>query len=113
MTKNRIYNILTAEGVELPPLKELSKAELEAKYAELHPEYVVQKPDVLETQDEETAQAEAEPEQPEKELEPGPIPSLHFQSAGWCEQLGRSYYVGWYQPTSWDEYNALKPFAEG
>ena len=110
MTKNRIYTILTAEGVELPPMTKMSKAELEAKYAELHPEYVVRKPDVLEMQDNESAQTEAEPE---KEMEPERIPSLHFPSAGWCEKLGRSYYVGWYQPTSWAEYNALKPFAEG
>ena len=108
MTKNRIYTILTSEGVDLPPMTKLSKTELEAKYAELHPEYVVQKPDALEMHDAESAQAE-----PEQEMEPEIIPALNFPSAGWCEQLGRSYYVGWYQPTSWNEYNALKQFAEG
>lgn len=55
-----------------------------------------------------------EPEQPEEQTEPeGVPPALVFECAGWCEALQTSYFMGHYQPQSWAEYEALRPFAKG
>jgi len=111
MTKNELYTTLIDEGVKLPPLNKLSKADLEKKYSEIHPDFVSAQEhdefpplDVLEKNDAESAQPEL------VEDAPAP-PMLYFANAGWCEELGQSYFMGWYQPRSWNEYNALKKFA--
>ncbi len=55
-----------------------------------------------------------EPEQPEEQTGPeGVPPALYFEYAGWCEDLQTSYFMGHYQPKSWAEYEALRPFAKG
>ena len=139
MTKNELYNALLDEGENLPPIDKIKKAELEALYAQRHPEEAEQAPepeksaedrplDALEQQDAESAEAEPEAEQapedePEKEAEqaeeaaapvaPVELPPLHFSCAGWCAALNRSYFIGWYHPTSRAEYEALAPFADG
>ena len=123
MTKNELYNTLLDEGVKLPPLAKLSKADLEKKYAELHPEAeadaepekaeepidfskVPTLADILSMADDDSAQVEDEGEA----TAPTP-PMLYFANAGWCEELNRSYFMGWYQAQSWDEYNKLKKYA--
>ena len=132
MTKNELYNTLLDEGVKLPPLAKLSKADLEKKYAELHPEAeadaedeaeetaepekAAEEPidfskvptlaDILSMADDDSAQVEDEGEA----TAPTP-PMLYFANAGWCDELNRSYFIGWYQAQSWNEYNALKKYA--
>ncbi|MBO4620362.1 MAG: hypothetical protein J5654_09665 [Victivallales bacterium] len=44
--------------------------------------------------------------------ETGNPPALFFCCGGWCEALHDSYMPGYYQPKSWREYDALKPFAK-
>ena len=39
-------------------------------------------------------------------------PTLRFSSAGWCEELKRSYFIGTYAPHDWAEYNALEKYAD-
>jgi hypothetical protein len=39
------------------------------------------------------------------------IPTLTFESGGWCQALGRSYRPGRHRPATLEEYNALAPFA--
>lgn len=39
-------------------------------------------------------------------------PTLRFSSAGWCEELKRSYFIGAYVPHDWAEYNALAKYAD-
>lgn len=39
-------------------------------------------------------------------------PILRFSSAGWCEELKRSYFIGAYAPRDWDEYEALAKYAD-
>lgn len=39
-------------------------------------------------------------------------PTLRFSSAGWCEELKRSYFIGTYAPHDWTEYNALAKYAD-
>lgn len=102
MTKNELYSALTSEGVKLPPINKISKPELEAKYAEVHPDNYQQ--DALEKMDADSAQGELVEDCPTP-------PMLYFNTAGWCDELGCSYYMGWYQARSWDEYNALKKYA--
>ena len=138
MTKNELYNALLDEGENLPPIDKIKKADLEALYAQRHPEETEaeaeqeQEPekaadndrpqDALEQQDAESAaeaEPEAEQEPPAEETEavapvaPVDLPPLHFSGAGWCEALQRSYFVGWFQPASLAEYEALAPYADG
>ena len=113
MTKNELYSFIVSAGVKLPPINKLSKADLEAKYSELHPVDEEEKNppehdefpplDVLEKTDAESAQAE--------DVKDSAPPMLFFDHAGWCDKIGGSYYMGWYQPRSWNEYNALKKYA--
>ena len=39
-------------------------------------------------------------------------PTLRFSSAGWCEELKRSYFIGAYVPHDWEEYDALAKYAD-
>ena len=39
-------------------------------------------------------------------------PTLRFSSAGWCEELKRSYFIGTYAPHDWKEYEALDKYAD-
>ena len=39
-------------------------------------------------------------------------PTLRFSSAGWCEELNRSYFIGTYAPHDWTEYEALARYAD-
>ena len=39
-------------------------------------------------------------------------PTLRFSSAGWCEELKRSYFIGTYAPHEWAEYEALEKYAD-
>ena len=39
-------------------------------------------------------------------------PTLRFSSAGWCEELKRSYFIGTYAPHDWAEYEALERYAD-
>ena len=39
-------------------------------------------------------------------------PTLRFSSAGWCEELKRSYFIGAYVPHDWEEYEALEKYAD-
>lgn len=39
-------------------------------------------------------------------------PTLRFSSAGWCEELKRSYFIGAYVPHDWEEYDALEKYAD-
>ena len=39
-------------------------------------------------------------------------PTLRFSSAGWCEELKRSSFIGAYVPHDWAEYAALEKYAD-
>ena len=39
-------------------------------------------------------------------------PTLRFSSAGWCEELKRSYFIGTYAPHDWKEDEALAKYAD-
>ena len=39
-------------------------------------------------------------------------PTIHFTGCGWCEELNRSYFSGYFQPETWAEFNALKEYGE-
>ena len=39
-------------------------------------------------------------------------PTLRFSSAGWCEELKRSYFIGTYAPHDWKEFEALEKYAD-
>ena len=138
MTKQEIYSTLAADGEKLPPISKITKTELEARFRELYgtsPDGDAETPEQPENAQEDTepgqedgeadndAQnapetpepaAQEEPEDPQpQETRVGQPPMLHFTSAGWCDALRRSYFIGWYEPQTWDEYDALRPFAEG
>ena len=38
--------------------------------------------------------------------------TLRFSSAGWCEELKRSYFIGAYVPHDWKEFEALERYAD-
>ena len=49
---------------------------------------------------------------PVDEARKGFPPTLRFSSAGWCEELKRSYFIGTYAPHDWAEYDALEKYAD-
>ena len=49
---------------------------------------------------------------PFEEARKGLPPTLRFSSAGWCEELKRSYFIGAYVPHDWAEYDALEKYAD-
>ena len=49
---------------------------------------------------------------PVDEARKGFPPALRFSSAGWCEELKRSYFIGTYAPHDWAEYDALEKYAD-
>lgn len=49
---------------------------------------------------------------PVDEARKGFPPTLRFSSAGWCEELKRSYFIGTYAPHDWAEYEALARYAD-
>ena len=49
---------------------------------------------------------------PVEEARKGFPPTLRFSSAGWCEELKRSYFIGTYAPHDWAEYDALARYAD-
>ena len=49
---------------------------------------------------------------PVEEARKGFPPTLRFSSAGWCEELKRSYFIGAYVPHDWAEYDALARYAD-
>ena len=49
---------------------------------------------------------------PVDEARKGFPPTLRFSSAGWCEELKRSYFIGAYVPHDWAEYYALAKYAD-
>ena len=49
---------------------------------------------------------------PVEEARKGLPPTLRFSSAGWCEELKRSYFIGAYVPHDWEEYEALARYAD-
>ena len=135
MTKQEIYSTLVDDGEKLPPISKITKAELEARFRELYgtsPDGDAETPETPEEPQEDAAPAQedgeadndaqnapetpaqAEQEEPaEPETRAGQPPMLHFTAAGWCDALRRSYFIGWYEPQTWEEYDALLPFAEG
>ena len=49
---------------------------------------------------------------PVDEARKGFPPTLRFSSAGWCEELKRSYFIGTYAPHDWAECDALEKYAD-
>ena len=98
MTKQELYAALQAQGVKLPEYRRITQVALEELYA---------------AQVAGMAAAPAPAEKKEPEQPQGTPPALFFDHAGWCDALGRSYFMGYYWPQSWAEYDALRPFAKG
>lgn len=138
MTKQEIYNVLIDDGVKLPPVSKCKKEDLVARFRELYgtspdgedetpetPEKTPEEPepaqeDVKDADDAQNAPETPETEQQEEQEDPQPQkqrdgqpPMLHFSASGWCDALRRSYFVGWFKPVTWEEYDALRPFADG
>lgn len=40
-----------------------------------------------------------------------PFPVLRFDQAGWCNEIGYSYSIGFYRPKDEREYKALRKYA--
>ncbi len=138
MTKQEIYSTLADDGEKLPPISKITKQELEDRFRTLYgtspdgedetpetPEKTPEEPepaqeDAKDADDAQNAPETPETEQQEEQEDPEPQkqrdgqpPMLHFSSAGWCNALRRSYFVGWFKPVTWEEYDALLPFADG
>lgn len=39
-------------------------------------------------------------------------PIIHFTGCGWCEELNRSYFAGYFQPENWQEFDILKKYGD-
>lgn len=107
MTKRELYDALLAAGVKLPEYRRITQQALEEKYAAC----------MAKGQRAQTVQvvnaAQQQAAEPVEEGPQGTPTALFFDHAGWCDALGRSYFMGYYWPQSWAEYEALRPFAKG
>ena len=106
MTKQELYQALHAAGVKLPEYRRITQVALEQLYAE----HAAANPPA---QDNPQPDPEPQPPPQPKPGRPGNPPALYFDHAGWCDALGRSYFMGYYWPQTWAEYDALRPFAKG
>lgn len=102
MEKKELYSALQDAGVELPEYRRVTQATLQQLYDE-HIAGREQQEDAGNAQD--TGEKEDERR--------GNPPGLYFACSGWCEELQTSYFMGWYAPQTWAEYDALKPYAQG
>lgn len=105
MTKQELYTALQEAGVQLPDYRRITAAALEETYENTFGNTPQQSDPQPEQQPGAEQQGDTEPE--------GVPPALVFECAGWCEALQTSYFMGHYQPKSWAEYEALRPFAKG
>jgi len=94
MTKQQLYESLLKSGVQLAPIDAYTFKQL----AEIAAPYHKSKADPPKA---------AEPPQASDK-----IPTLRFESSGWCPELRISYTQGFYTPRSQREYDILKKYAE-
>ncbi len=94
MTKQQLYDSIVRSGIQLAPIDAYTFKQL----AEIAAPYHKSKAD------------------PPKTAEPPPasdkIPTLRFDSSGWCPELRTSYTQGFYTPRSRREYDILKKYAK-
>lgn len=90
MTKQEIYAKLKAAGIEVADYRKATKEQLEAMLSDIN-----------------GADKQVEAQSKDKP------PMLYFPGSGWCEALKCSYFMGYYKPATWKEYEALKQFANG
>ncbi|MBE6370782.1 MAG: hypothetical protein E7055_01745 [Lentisphaerae bacterium] len=95
MTKQQLYESLVKSGVQLAPVDAYTFKQL----AEIAAPYHKSKPAVPDP-----VSAPADPD-------PVKIPTLRFESSGWCPELCISYTQGFYTPRSRREYDILKKYA--
>ncbi len=94
MTKQQLYDSIVKSGVQLAPIDAYTLKQL----AEIAAPYHKPKADPPKA---------AEPPQASDK-----IPTLRFESSGWCPELRISYTQGFYTPRSQREYDILKKYAE-
>ncbi len=102
MTKQELYAALKDAGADVPDYRHTTREQMEALYAEWQARQAGQAADAVQMP---APVTQAQPE--------GNPPMMFFTHSGWCEELQCSYFMGYYRPASWREYNALKPFAQG
>lgn len=100
MSKRDLYDALKNDGAKLPAYERVNVATLESMYKERF------------GKEPGNGEGDAGAGGGDKGDRGESIPALHFSRAGWCEKLNSSYFIGWFSPKSWDEYDALKPFAD-
>lgn len=102
MEKKELYSALQDAGVELPEYRRVTVATLQQLY------------DTHIAKQEPQGDAEKEPDaEGTGDRRKGNPPGLYFAGSGWCEELQCSYFMGFYMPVTWAEYDALKPYAQG
>lgn len=139
MTKQELYQSLQAVGIKLPDYRRVTAKELAAQYAIHLGEVPDGVPDDEERKGQQDGAAESagngdyspednggtqdvqqddnareggeETQKNDDAKQQGQPPALWFNTAGWCEELQDSYFMGHYQCRSWEEYNALKKYA--
>ena len=93
MTKQQLYESLVKSGVQLAPIDAYTFKQL----AEIAAPYHKSKP--------------AAPPPAPADPDPVKIPTLRFESSGWCAELGISYTQGYYTARSRREYEILQKYA--
>jgi len=90
MTKREKYDAMKKDGAKLRAFNTLRAEEVDALYKERFGDEVEAKPD-------------KQPDEPER------IPPLYFDHGGWCNELGVSFFAGFYRPATLREYECLLP----
>lgn len=95
MTKQQLYDSIVRSGVQLAPIDAYTFKQLAEIAAPYHKSKAA-------------APAAPAPANPA----PVRIPTLIFESSGWCPELRISYTQGFYTPRSQREYDILKKYAK-
>ncbi len=120
MTKREKYDAMKKDGAKLRAFNTLRTEEVDELYRERFGEnqVIVQENKVATppaVRNFRTAQKEdgrgVVLEQNHGNGETKKIPPLYFDHGGWCNELGRSFFKGYYRPASWKEYQYLLPHA--
>lgn len=122
MTRKEMYEALAGEGVTLKSLNSYSLEALQNMYrehfgepwtapvgSEPQGEPEGTEPSLRQDEPAVTPDENEGSETQEESVEPR---TLEFNHSGWCDELGTSYFQGYYSPKTVQEYLILRKYAE-
>lgn len=111
MTKREKYDAMKKDGAKLRAFNTLRAEEVDQLYRERFGENQVIEKEEKPAEQPEIRDFRPAVTAPVQTVVAKKIPPLYFDHGGWCNELGRSFFKGYYRPASWKEYQYLLPHA--